>query len=111
MLQSTVQGYKSRLTYFYSGPLAKVKMSELKGVKIVEWINWLKLQPTAKNKGRKSFVKDLDLLKAILNWYKNFLDEDFNVPITKKHRKCVSSSLLLQDGRTIIFSREMQKNG
>ena len=87
MLQSTVQGYKSRLTYFYSGPLAKVKMSELRGVKIVEWINWLKLQPTAKNKGRKSFVKDLDLLKAILNWYKNFLDEDFNVPITKKHRE------------------------
>ena len=87
MLQSTVQGYESRLTYLYSGPLANLKMSALKGVKIVEWISWLKTQPTAKNKGRKSFVKDLDLLKAILNWYKNFLNENFNVPITKKHRE------------------------
>ena len=87
MLQSTVQGYESRLTYLYSGPLAKVKMSELKGIKIVEWISWLKQQPTAKNKGRKSFVKDLDFLKGILNWYKNFLNEEFNVPVTKKHRE------------------------
>ena len=87
MLQSTVQGYKSRLTYLYSSPLATVKMSELKGLKVVEWISWLKEQPTAENKGRKSFVKDLDFLKAILNWYKNFLNEDFNVPITKKHRE------------------------
>ena len=87
MLQSTVQSYKSRLTYLYSGPLAKVKMSEFKGVKVVEWINWLKQHPTAKNKGRKSFVKDLNFLKAILNWYKDFLNEDFNVPVTKKHRE------------------------
>ena len=87
MLPSTTQSYKSRLIYLYSGPLAKVKMSEFKGIKVVEWINWLKEQPTARNKGRKSFVKDLDFLKAILNWYKNFLNEDFNVPITKKHRE------------------------
>ena len=87
MLQSTVQSYKSRLTYLYSGPLAKVKMSEFKGVKVVEWISWLKQHSTAKNKGRKSFVKDLYFLKAILNWYKDFLNEDFNVPVTKKHRE------------------------
>ena len=86
-LKSTTQSYKSRLTYFYKGPLADVKMSELKGRHVVEWLVWLKKQPTAKNKGRKSFVKDLDFLKAILNWYKNFLNEDFNVPVTKKHRK------------------------
>ena len=87
MLQSTVQGYKSRLTYLYSGPLADIKMSELKGIRVVEWINWLKEQPTVNNKGRKSFVKDLGFLKAILNWYKNFVNEDFNVPVTKKHRE------------------------
>ena len=87
MLPSTVQGYKSRLTYLYSGPLAKVKMSEFKGIKVVEWINWLKQHPTSKNKGRKSFLKDLGFLKVILNWYKDFLNEDFNVPITKKHRE------------------------
>ena len=87
MMKSTTQGYQSRLTYFYSGPLTNLKMSEFKGIKVVEWISWLKKQPTAKNKGRKSFVKDLDLLKTILNWYKDFLNEDFNVPITKKHKQ------------------------
>ena len=87
MMKSTTQGYASRLNYLYSSPLSELKMSEFTGLKIVEWISWLKKQPTAKNKGRKSFVKDLDLLKTILNWYRNFLNENFNVPITKKHRQ------------------------
>ena len=87
MMKSTVQGYQSRLTYFYSSPLANIKMAEFKGVHIVEWISWLKKHPTAQNKGRKSFVKDLDLLKTILNWYRNFLNENFNVPVTKKHKE------------------------
>ena len=87
LLKSSTQGYKSRLVYLYSGPMATVKMSEFRGVHVVRWIDWLKKHPTAKNKGRKSFVKDLSLLKAILNWYKNFLNEDFNVPVTKKHRQ------------------------
>ena len=26
-------------------------------------------------------------MSAVLNWYRNFLNEDFNVPITKKHRQ------------------------
>ncbi|MDE0092589.1 MAG: hypothetical protein OXN83_04825, partial [Oligoflexia bacterium] len=90
MMQSTVQGYISRLTYLYNGPLANIKMADFRGFHVVEWINWLKQQPTAKHKGRKSFIKDLDFLKSILNWYKNFLNESFNVPITKKHKEiCV----------------------
>ena len=35
----------------------------------------------------KTFLKELELLRTILNWYSNFVDEDFNVPITKKHRQ------------------------
>ena len=93
LLKSTTQSYKLRLTYLYKGPLADVKMSELKGMHVVEWVSWLKKQPTIKNKRRKSFIKDLDLLKAILNWYKSFLNEDFNVPVTKKHRQmCIFKS-------------------
>jgi len=88
--KSTFQKYECQLTYLYSSPLANVKMSELKGVKIVEWLNWLKKHPTAKNKGRKSFIHELKLLSNVLNWYRNFLNEDFNVPITKKHKQmCV----------------------
>ena len=29
----------------------------------------------------------MEILRTILNWYRNFIDEDFNVPITKKHRQ------------------------
>ena len=87
MLKSTLQSYEARLDYFYKSPLAKVKMSELKGIKVVEWINWLKKHPTAKNKGRKSFFAEIGFLRTVLHWYRNFINEDFNVPVTKKHRQ------------------------
>ena len=87
IMKSTLQSYECRLSYFYSSPLAKVKMSELKGIKVVEWISWLKKHRTAKNKGRKSFQHELKFLSVVLNWYRNFINEEFNVPITKKHRE------------------------
>ena len=87
-LKSTYQSYMFRLENYLSvSPLGDMKMSEIKGIHIVEWIEWLKKHPTAKNKRRKSFVKELGLLKIVLNWYKDFLNEDFNVPVTKKHKK------------------------
>ena len=90
MMKSTLQSYECRLSYFYKSPLADVKMSELKGMKVVDWINWLKQHRTAKNKGRKSFRMELSFLRTVLYWYRNFINEDFNVPITKKHRQmCV----------------------
>ena len=87
MLKSTFQRYEYQTMYFYPSPLAKVKMSELKGFHVVEWIEWLKSQPTMKYKRRLSFIKEIKLLKTILNWYRDFLNEDFNVPITKKHKQ------------------------
>ena len=39
---------------------------------------------------RLSFKLEIKLLNTILTWYKNFQNEDFNVPITKKHKQlCV----------------------
>ena len=87
MMKSTTQSYEIRFIYFYESPLANVKMSEFKGIKVVEWLNWLKKHPTTKNPGRKSFREELKLLNNILNWYRNFINEDFNVPVTKKHRQ------------------------
>lgn len=62
-------------------------MSEIKGKVIVDWIQWLKQQPTSKSSSRKSFSKELKLLQVVLNWYRNFIDEDFSVPITRKHKQ------------------------
>ncbi len=87
LAKSTYQKYECQLIYFYSSPLAKLQMSKFKGIKIVEWLSWLKKHPTAKNNGRKTFIHELNLLSTILNWYKNFINEDFNVPITKKHKQ------------------------
>ena len=87
IMKSTFQSYECRLSYFYSSPLADVKMSEMKSIKVVEWISWLKKHRTAKNKGRKTFQHELKFLSVVLNWYRNFINEDFNVPITKKHRE------------------------
>ena len=87
MMKSTLQSYECRLRYLYKSPLANVKMSELKGMEVVDWINWLKQHPTTRNKGRKSFRMELTFLRAVLYWYRNFINEDFNVPITKKHRQ------------------------
>ena len=87
MMKSTLQSYETRLAYFHKSPLAEVKMSELKGMKVMEWIDWLKKHKTAKNKGRKSFLAELGFLRTVLYWYRNFINEDFNVPITKKHRQ------------------------
>ena len=87
IMKSTLQSYACRLNYFYKSPLANVRMSDLKSIKIVEWLSWLKKHPTTKNKGRNTFKHELKFLSVVLNWYRNYLNEDFNVPITKKHRQ------------------------
>ena len=87
IMKLSFQKYEQHSKYFYKSPLSNIRMSEFKGVKVVEWIDWLKKKPTAKFKKRGSFVEELKSLKAVLNWYKNFLNEDFNVPITKKHKQ------------------------
>lgn len=85
--KSTQQGYETRFRYLIKGPLPHTRMEHLNAKCIHGWMNWLKKHPTAKNKGRKNFVGELKFLSAVLNWYRNFIDEDFNVPITKKHRQ------------------------
>ena len=85
--KSSQQSYEFHFRYFMKGPLSKIKMKHLNAKAVHAWINWLKTHPTAKNKGRKTFIHELKALSTILNWYRNFVDEDFNVPITKKHRK------------------------
>ena len=83
---NTLQRYEWHCTYFYQSPVAEIKMSEFKAVHVVEWIDWLKSSPKI-NPRRVSFIRELNLLKTVLNWYKDFLNEDFNVPVTKKHKQ------------------------
>ena len=90
LTKSTQQTVEVRYNYFAKGPLAKVKMSQMNDEHIDLWLDWLKQHPTAKNPRRKSFKHELKYLNAILNWYRNFIDFSFIVPITKRHKmKCV----------------------
>ena len=82
----SLQRYKWLSTYCYSSPLVDIKISEFKGIHVVEWINWLKTSATI-NKRRNSFRGELKFLNTIPTWYKDFLNEDFNVPVTKKHKQ------------------------
>ena len=85
--KSSQQSYEFHFRYLTKGPLSKIRMEHFNSKAIHSWLQWLKKHPTARNKGRKSFIYELKSLSAILNWYRNFVDEDFNVPITKKHRQ------------------------
>ena len=84
---STFNTYSCQARYLYSSSLASLKMSEVKSILIVQWLSWLKAKSTANNPRRKNFLAELKLLSTILNWYKNYINEDFNIPITKKHKK------------------------
>lgn len=86
MRKSSQQGYEARFRYFTKGPLSIARMEYLNARFVHSWINWLKRHPTAKNPRRKTFLKELEFLRTVLNWYRNFVDENFNVPVTKKHR-------------------------
>ena len=85
--KSTRQAYEARWRYFLTGPLPYVKMREFKAQTVYSWMSWLKGHRTAKNKGRKTFAQELKTLKIILHWHRHFVDENFNVPITKKHKQ------------------------
>ena len=79
--------YESQFRYFTKGPLPNIKMEEFKAQVVYSWIGWLKKHKTSHNLRRKTFLKELKLLHTILQWHRNFVDENFNIPITKKHKQ------------------------
>lgn len=82
---STQQSRELRVKHLRECPLSLLRMDQMKAGAIDSWLNWLMKQATAKNAGRKSFIFDLRFLSAVLNWYREYLDSDFVVPITKRH--------------------------
>ena len=81
------ESYECRFRYFTKGPLPHIRMGEFKAQAVYTWIEWLKKHKTSKNPRRKTFLRELELLQTILQWHRNFVDEDFNVPVTKRHKQ------------------------
>ncbi len=83
----TRQSYLNGLKYLMESPLCNVEMDQLNARHIHNWIDWLKKHPTIHTASRKSFQFELKLLTTVLNWYKNFVNENFNNPVTKQHKQ------------------------
>jgi integrase len=81
------QSRNVKLPYLRNCPLSKLKMVHVNSRAVDLWINWLLKQETAKSSKRTSFFFDLKFLTTILNWYRNYLDADYAVPVTKRHRE------------------------
>jgi integrase len=85
--ETTMQSYELRLTHFRASPLYQIKMRELTARAIDQWLEWLIKQPTAQNNGRRTFGKEVELLSVILQWYRNYVNANYVVPVTKGHRE------------------------
>ncbi len=84
--KSTQQAVKAKSDYFLKTPISHLPLENISAKKIDLWLEWLKAHKTAKNKSRLSFCRELNILHSILNWYKNYIDETFIVPILKRHK-------------------------
>ncbi len=85
---STAANYEQLYKYLLEDKkTSNIKMCDFDSEVVDEWLSWLLKHKTVKNKGRKSFNLELKRLSAILNWYKNYISADFNVPVVKRHRE------------------------
>lgn len=85
--ESTMQCYELRLAHFRPSPIYRMRVREISAKAIDQWLEWLIKQPTARNNGRRTFHKEVELLSVILQWYRNYVDATYVVPITKRHRE------------------------
>lgn len=86
---STQEARATRVVYLRKCPLTSLKMNWVNGRAVDAWIHWLLKNETAKNKKRQSFRGELELLSTVLHWYRNYVDSEFVVPVTRRHREMV----------------------
>lgn len=87
--QATRQSQSTRFKYLSESPVMRIRMGEFSDRVIDEWFVWLRKHPTTQNSGRRSFRQELNLLRAVLHWYRDHLNASYVVPIVKRHRKAV----------------------
>lgn len=81
----TQQTTANRFKYVTESPLMTVRIRDFSDRTIDLWFSWLRQHPTTKDPGRKSFKQEFRLLRAILYWYRNYVDPMFVVPVVKRH--------------------------
>lgn len=101
---SSYQSQEARLPYLQCDILTHTKMEEFDSRTVILWIRWLLNHPTSKSKSRQTFAAELKHLGIVLNWYRNYTDANFVVPITKRHREMVQYKVV-QPRRPDYFAR------
>lgn len=86
---SSFQTLEARLPYFECDLLLNTKMTDFDSQTVVRWIRWLLGLASAESKKRQTFEPELKYLGVMLNWYRNYEDAKFIIPITKRHREMV----------------------
>lgn len=94
--RSSYQSLESRLPYLRSEVIASIKMRDFDSKTVDLWVRWLLEQPSADAKKRKSFLHELKHLGIVLNWYRNYHDAKFAIPITKRHREATHFKVVKQ---------------
>jgi hypothetical protein len=84
---SSRQSRAVRAAHLRNCPISNLNMKQIRSNAIDIWLEWLGRQGTAKNPSRKSFTQELKFLSSMLHWYRDYIDADFVVPITKRHRE------------------------
>lgn len=101
---SSVQAQESRFPYLRCEILTHTKMEEFNSKTVVLWIRWLLSLPSANSKKRQTYEAELKYLGVVLNWYRNYTDASFVIPITKQHREMVRFKVV-QPRRPDYFAR------
>ncbi len=86
---STQQNKEKPIEYILTSPIADQPMSMLTDQSVDRWFDWLRKHQTAQRESRKFFLEEFRFLRALLNWYRDFHDPKFVVPIVKRHREQV----------------------
>ena len=73
--------YNNKTKHFRA--LLDLTINKITSVRIDEWI--LSLKNNQQRATRTSFDKELDALKTVLSFYKEHLDEPYELPIKKRH--------------------------
>lgn len=81
--------YSNLFRRWFDG-LDGVALKELTPARVSEWIAWMKenVDRYGNASQRKSFTKELSLLKALLTWYEGYKTDDrFVTPVKKRHEE------------------------
>lgn len=85
--QQTIDSYENCFKHLFY--FLKIPINEIKSQTIDQWLRSVKDKDylASQHKTRITYKKELSLLRIILTYYSEYLNEDYSLPIKKRHSK------------------------